>query len=263
MIHLGHLALSGAGLLIIEATAVTPEGRISPDDLGLWSDEHAAALEPVINAMRRMRRSRSRSSSATPAARPPAKCRGRAAPTSRPDHQRGWQTVAPSSVPHAKAKPCRWRSMRRPAAREGRLRGRRAPRRCAGPGRDRDPRRPRLPAAPVPVAAVEPARRRLRRLAREPHALSAGSVRGDPRGGVAGDGGRACASRPPTGSRAAGTWSRASPLPRELEKRGCQFIHVSSGGVSPLQKIPVGPATRSSSPPASSRKPACRPSAWA
>ena len=35
LIHLGHLALSGAGLLIIEATAVEPEGRISPDDLGL------------------------------------------------------------------------------------------------------------------------------------------------------------------------------------------------------------------------------------
>jgi hypothetical protein len=37
LIHLGNLALSGAGLLIIEATAVLPEGRISPDDLGLWS----------------------------------------------------------------------------------------------------------------------------------------------------------------------------------------------------------------------------------
>jgi hypothetical protein len=38
LIHLGNLALSGAGLLIIEATAVLPEGRISPDDLGLWTD---------------------------------------------------------------------------------------------------------------------------------------------------------------------------------------------------------------------------------
>ena len=45
MIHLGHLALSGAALLIIEATAVTPEGRISPDDLGLWSDAHLDALK--------------------------------------------------------------------------------------------------------------------------------------------------------------------------------------------------------------------------
>jgi 2,4-dienoyl-CoA reductase-like NADH-dependent reductase (Old Yellow Enzyme family) len=39
MIHLGHLALSGAGLLIIEATAVTEDGRITYADLGLWSDE--------------------------------------------------------------------------------------------------------------------------------------------------------------------------------------------------------------------------------
>ncbi len=52
-IHLGNLALSGAGLLIIEATAVTPHGRISPDDLGLWSDAHQEALAPVIRAMRR------------------------------------------------------------------------------------------------------------------------------------------------------------------------------------------------------------------
>ena len=36
MIHLGSLALSGAGLLILEATAVSPEGRISPGDLGLF-----------------------------------------------------------------------------------------------------------------------------------------------------------------------------------------------------------------------------------
>src|SRR4051812_50168738 len=37
VIHLGHLALSGAALLTIEATAVTPEGRISARDLGLWN----------------------------------------------------------------------------------------------------------------------------------------------------------------------------------------------------------------------------------
>jgi 2,4-dienoyl-CoA reductase-like NADH-dependent reductase (Old Yellow Enzyme family) len=48
LVHLGHLSLSGAGLLITEATAVHPNGRISRHDLGLWSDDHAAALEPVI-----------------------------------------------------------------------------------------------------------------------------------------------------------------------------------------------------------------------
>ena len=53
LIHLGHLALSGAAILIIEATAVTADGRISPDDLGLWSDAHTAALAPVIASIRR------------------------------------------------------------------------------------------------------------------------------------------------------------------------------------------------------------------
>jgi len=45
--HLGARAAGGAGLVLTEATAVTPEGRISPHDLGLWSDEHAEALRPV------------------------------------------------------------------------------------------------------------------------------------------------------------------------------------------------------------------------
>ena len=53
LIHLGNLALSGAGLLIIEATAVLPEGRISPDDLGLWSDETENALGRVVETVRR------------------------------------------------------------------------------------------------------------------------------------------------------------------------------------------------------------------
>ena len=53
LIHLGNLALSGAGLLIIEATAVLPEGRISPDDLGLWSAETANALGTVVETVRR------------------------------------------------------------------------------------------------------------------------------------------------------------------------------------------------------------------
>ena len=39
VIHLGHLALSGAGLLTIEATAVLPEGRITYGDVGLWNDK--------------------------------------------------------------------------------------------------------------------------------------------------------------------------------------------------------------------------------
>ncbi|WOZ76377.1 NADH:flavin oxidoreductase/NADH oxidase [Kosakonia sacchari] len=51
-IHLGNLALSGAGLLIIEATAVEPQGRISPQDLGLWGDETEQALRVVLDDIR-------------------------------------------------------------------------------------------------------------------------------------------------------------------------------------------------------------------
>ena len=51
-VHLGQLAQSGAGLLILEATAVNPEGRISPGDLGLWSEATQAALARVLTVAR-------------------------------------------------------------------------------------------------------------------------------------------------------------------------------------------------------------------
>src|ERR1700752_4172444 len=49
LVHLGSRAVGGAGLVFNEATAVTPDGRISPQDLGLWSDRHA---EPLARAVR-------------------------------------------------------------------------------------------------------------------------------------------------------------------------------------------------------------------
>src|ERR1041384_4421242 len=52
LMHLGSLALSGAGMLCIEATAVEADGRISPVDLGLWNDATEAALQPVLAAVR-------------------------------------------------------------------------------------------------------------------------------------------------------------------------------------------------------------------
>ncbi|HEY1225924.1 MAG TPA: oxidoreductase, partial [Ramlibacter sp.] len=101
MIHLGHMALSGAGLLIIEATAVTPEARISPEDLGLWSDAHQQALKPIVDAMRRyspvkiaiqLGHAGRKASSEVP-------WKGGAnLPLSDP---RGWQTVSASAIPHA------------------------------------------------------------------------------------------------------------------------------------------------------------------
>src|SRR5437868_10484706 len=44
LVHLGSRAVGGAGLVMAEATAVTPEGRISPTDLGIWEDGHVHAL---------------------------------------------------------------------------------------------------------------------------------------------------------------------------------------------------------------------------
>ena len=101
VIHLGHLALSGAALLTIEATAVTPEGRITAGDLGLWSDATEDALGRVLETVRRW--------SDIPIAIQLAHA-GRKASTRvpweggaqiPPDEPGGWQTVAPSPLPFA------------------------------------------------------------------------------------------------------------------------------------------------------------------
>ena len=48
LVHLGSRAVGGAGLVFTEATAVTPEGRISPEDLGIWSDAHIEFLARIV-----------------------------------------------------------------------------------------------------------------------------------------------------------------------------------------------------------------------
>src|SRR5258708_20352316 len=47
-VHLGSRAVGGAGLVLTEATAVLPEGRISPDDLGIWIDDHIEPLARIV-----------------------------------------------------------------------------------------------------------------------------------------------------------------------------------------------------------------------
>ncbi|NUM70310.1 MAG: oxidoreductase, partial [Ignavibacteriaceae bacterium] len=47
LVHLGSRAVGGAGLIIQEATAVVPEGRISPGDLGIWQDDQIAPLVDI------------------------------------------------------------------------------------------------------------------------------------------------------------------------------------------------------------------------
>ncbi|WP_221585802.1 NADH:flavin oxidoreductase/NADH oxidase [Microbacterium sp. G2-8] len=51
-VHLAQFASGGAGLVVAEATAVVPEGRISPQDAGIWNDEQVAAWKPVVQSIR-------------------------------------------------------------------------------------------------------------------------------------------------------------------------------------------------------------------
>ncbi|HEY0785345.1 MAG TPA: NADH:flavin oxidoreductase/NADH oxidase, partial [Acidobacteriaceae bacterium] len=48
LVHLGSRAVGGAGLILVEASAVTPEGRITPGDLGIWKQEHVEPLARIV-----------------------------------------------------------------------------------------------------------------------------------------------------------------------------------------------------------------------
>ena len=52
LVHLGSRAVGGAGLIFTEATAVTPEGRITAQDLGLWNDEQIEPLQRITRFIR-------------------------------------------------------------------------------------------------------------------------------------------------------------------------------------------------------------------
>src|ERR1044072_4200873 len=51
LVHLGTRAVGGAALVFTEATAVSPEGRISPDDLGIWKDEDVDFMKKIVSFM--------------------------------------------------------------------------------------------------------------------------------------------------------------------------------------------------------------------
>jgi NADPH2 dehydrogenase len=98
VIHLGGLALSGAGMLCIEATAVEPAGRITPGCLGLWDDATEAALRPALAAVRRY----SKIAVAIQLAHAGRKASCRmpwAGGTLIPPAEGGWVTQAPSALP--------------------------------------------------------------------------------------------------------------------------------------------------------------------
>ena len=240
LVHLGHLALSGAGLLIIEATAVEPDGRITPGCLGLWSDATEAALARVLRAVRAHSRM------------PIAIQLGHAGRKGSshvpwqggmliPPGEGGWQTLAPSALPQ--------------------LEGEASPLALDDAG-----------LARVVAAFVDAAKRahRLGLDAIELHAAHGyllhqflsplSNMRSDAHGGSLANRMRfplrvfdavravvpasmALGLRLSATDWVDGGWDPAQSLvfARELQARGLDFVHVSSGGVSPQQKIPLGP----------------------
>jgi len=103
LVHLGSRAIGGAGLVIAEASAVRPEGRITPDDTGLWSDAQAEAWAPIARFVKEQ--------GAVPAIQ--LAHAGRKASTEAPWHgggpaaegARGWRPVGPSPLPFAEGHP--------------------------------------------------------------------------------------------------------------------------------------------------------------
>jgi 2,4-dienoyl-CoA reductase-like NADH-dependent reductase (Old Yellow Enzyme family) len=227
--------------LIIEATAVTPEGRISPEDLGLWTDEHAAALEPIVNAMRRHAPIRIAIQLGHAGRKASSEVPWQGGANIPPDHARGWQTVAPSAVPHAEGEtvPLALDAEGLKRVKEGFVAAAR-----------------RADALGLDAIELHGAHGYLLHQFLSP--LS--NQRGDAYGGSLENRIRfplevfqavraAVSPEMVVGMRISATdwveggWDleQSLVLARELEKLGCQFIHVSSGGLSPQQKIPVGP----------------------
>ncbi|MCC2672980.1 MAG: NADH:flavin oxidoreductase [Armatimonadetes bacterium] len=103
LVHLGSRAVGGAGAVITEAASVTPEGRISPQDLGIWSDEQGAALAPSARFIRehgavagiQLAHAGRKASTRRP-------WEGRGAV---PESEGGWTVVAPSPIPFTEAYP--------------------------------------------------------------------------------------------------------------------------------------------------------------
>ncbi len=241
LIHLGHLALSGAGLLTIEATAVVPDGRITYGDVGLYDDATEAAMGRVIASIRRHSDMPIAVQLAHAGRKASTELPWRGGKQIAPDAANGWQTVAPSAEPFA-----------------------------AG---ENDPVALDHAALAGLVAAFAAAARRAARLgidAVELHGAHGyllhqflsplANRRTDDYGGSLAnrmrfplevfDAVRAAfpADKPVT-MRVSGTdwvdggWDidQTVAFAQALEARGCAAMHVSSGGLDPRQAIPVGP----------------------
>lgn len=99
VMHLGSMAMSGAGLVILEATAVEPEGRITPGCLGLWNEDNESALARVLPAVRKVSSAKLFIQLAH-AGRKAASARPWDGGQQLPEAASTWPTYAPSAVAH-------------------------------------------------------------------------------------------------------------------------------------------------------------------
>jgi 2,4-dienoyl-CoA reductase-like NADH-dependent reductase (Old Yellow Enzyme family) len=241
LIHLGHLALSGAALLTIEATAVVPEGRITYADVGLWSDETEDAIARTLESVRRWSDMPIAIQLAHAGRKSSHEIPWKGGRQIQPGEPNGWQTESPSAIPFEPGE-------HPPVAldRDGLARVRDAFANAA--------RR----AARIGIDAVQLHGAHGYLLHEFLSPLS--NHRDDEYGGSLENRMRfplevfdaVRASFPVDRSvsvRVSGTdWAEGGwdadqtvAFAQALEARGCAAIHVSSGGLTPEQKIPVGP----------------------
>jgi 2,4-dienoyl-CoA reductase-like NADH-dependent reductase (Old Yellow Enzyme family) len=240
-IHLGHLAVSGAGLLIVEATAVSAEGRITPADLGLYSDANEAGLGRVLAAVRANSPVKLGLQLAHAGRKASSRAPWEGGAQIRLGTPESWRAVAPSAVPHSPAEDA-------PLALD-----------AAGMQKIRDDfvatarRAARLGFDGVEIHAAHGylLHQFLSPIANKRDDEYGGSLQNRMRFPLEiFDAVRAAfpAGRPVWARISATDWVPGGwdidgtvALSKALATRGCAAIHVSSGGVSPQQAIQVGP----------------------
>lgn len=241
LMHLGNLAVSGAGLLIIEATAVSPEGRITPSDLGLYSDANETALRRVLEAVKQQANMPLAIQLAHAGRKGSSQAPWEGGAQIRPEAPGGWIASAPSALPHAVGEDA-------PAALDD-----------AGLAKVRaDFVATALRAVRLGFRGIEVhmahgylLHQFLSPLANQRKDAYGGSLENRMRFPLdVFDAVRAAVpSEVPVWVRVsatdwvAGGWDidDTVALSNRLKDRGCAAIHVSSGGVSPAQKIPLKP----------------------
>ncbi|MET0877403.1 MAG: NADH:flavin oxidoreductase/NADH oxidase [Tardiphaga sp.] len=240
MIHLGTMALSGAGLLCLEATAVEAIGRITPGDLGLYDDATEAALKKVLAAIR----NHSKIAVAVQLAHAGRKASSHApwdGGQQVPSNEGGWVAQAPSAIPQ---KPGELPPQEIDAAGLVRIRDAfvATAKRCDRLGID---------ALELHGAHGYLLHEFLSPISNQRTDNYGGSLENRIRFPLeVFDAVRAAfPADKPVGFRVSasdwieGGWDveQTIVLANELKKRGVDWIDVSSGGVSPLQKIAIGP----------------------